>query len=246
MAQRVVVIGAGIGGLTAAALLAKAGFEVTILEAHVYPGGCAGTFYHKGFCFDAGATLAGGFQPGGPHALVGEMLGLTWPVKRVDPAWTVVLPDRHVVRYGDQARWQAERSAKLPALAHFWGLQEYTADAVWKFAARVPEWPPTNPADLLRLASKIRPDMIPIAPLAFSTLSQALDLLGVRDVAARTFLDAQLLISAQVTAAHANGLYSMISMDLPRAGAHHVRGGIGGLAHTLADALQRFGGKILY
>ena len=42
-----VVIGAGIGGLTAAALLLRAGQRVTVLEAHVYPGGSAGTFYHQ-------------------------------------------------------------------------------------------------------------------------------------------------------------------------------------------------------
>ena len=35
------------------------GFPVTVLEAHIYAGGCAGTFYHQGFRFDAGATLAG-------------------------------------------------------------------------------------------------------------------------------------------------------------------------------------------
>jgi flavin-dependent dehydrogenase len=39
--RRVVVIGAGVGGLTAAALLARTGLEVTVLEAHVYPGGCS-------------------------------------------------------------------------------------------------------------------------------------------------------------------------------------------------------------
>ena len=37
--NRIVVVGAGIGGLTTAALLAKAGLDVTVLEAHVYPGG---------------------------------------------------------------------------------------------------------------------------------------------------------------------------------------------------------------
>ncbi len=40
---RVVIIGAGIGGLTAGAVLLKQGWDVTVLEAQVYPGGCAGT-----------------------------------------------------------------------------------------------------------------------------------------------------------------------------------------------------------
>jgi C-3',4' desaturase CrtD len=241
-----VVIGAGVGGLTSAALLAKAGFDVTVLEAHVYPGGCAGTFYHKGFRFDAGATIAGGFQPGGPHEIVGRMLDIRWPVTRVEPAWTVVLPDRTVARFGDGERWLAERVAKIPALERFWGLQEYTADAVWKFAARIPEWPPRDLAGLVRLALKIRPDMVPISPMALASLGQVLDLLGIKDKAARTFIDAQLLISAQVTAEHANGLYGMISMDLPRSGANHVHGGIGGLSKTLADSLVKNGGQILY
>lgn len=71
--SRVVVIGAGVGGLTTAAVLARAGMDVTVLEARVYPGGCAGTFYHQGYRFDAGATLAAGFYPGGPMDLVASV-----------------------------------------------------------------------------------------------------------------------------------------------------------------------------
>ena len=36
--QHTLVVGAGVGGLTAAALLLNAGQRVTVLESHVYPG----------------------------------------------------------------------------------------------------------------------------------------------------------------------------------------------------------------
>src|SRR4051794_20727326 len=149
--RRVIVIGAGVGGLTAAALLAREGFDVTVLEAHIYPGGCAGTFFHKGYRFDAGATVAGGFQPGGPHELVGRFLNIEWPIERIDPAWVVHLPDRTITRWSDVERWRDERDRHLPELRRFWPMQEKAADAVWEFAARVPEWPPASPHDLLRL-----------------------------------------------------------------------------------------------
>jgi len=43
----VVVIGAGLGGLSAGALLAKYGYKVTVCESHYHPGGCAHGFEIK-------------------------------------------------------------------------------------------------------------------------------------------------------------------------------------------------------
>ncbi|XP_072523448.1 inactive all-trans-retinol 13,14-reductase-like [Salminus brasiliensis] len=54
-----IVIGSGIGGMTAAATIAKKGKKVLVLEQHDQAGGCCHTFIEKGFEFDAGLHYIG-------------------------------------------------------------------------------------------------------------------------------------------------------------------------------------------
>ena len=241
--ERVVVIGAGVGGLTTAALLLHAGLPVTVLEAHVYPGGSAGTFFHQGYRFDAGATLAGGFSPGGPHARLAEILGLTWPIQPVDPAWVVHLPGKTITQWADQAQWEAERREKLPGTEKFWRTQEMLAAQSWDIATRPFPWPPASPVDLWTLARAIRPTTLQAAPYLLRSIGS---LAPQDDPDFRLFLDAQLLISAQATAGEANALYGSAALDLPRRGVNHVTGGIGNLARTLAEWFRAHGGELHY
>ncbi len=55
--KKIVVIGAGIGGLACAAQLARSGFDVTVLEKNARVGGRLSGFSAGGFTFDAGPTL---------------------------------------------------------------------------------------------------------------------------------------------------------------------------------------------
>ncbi len=57
MAKNVCVIGAGIGGLTAAAYLAKLGFEVDVYEQNSSVGGKVNLIDENGFSFGTGASL---------------------------------------------------------------------------------------------------------------------------------------------------------------------------------------------
>jgi len=55
--SRVAIVGAGLGGLSAACHLAGAGHDVTVLERAAVPGGRAGSLARDGFRFDTGPTV---------------------------------------------------------------------------------------------------------------------------------------------------------------------------------------------
>ncbi|MCU0490934.1 MAG: FAD-dependent oxidoreductase [Chloroflexaceae bacterium] len=255
MSYDIITIGAGIGGLTAAALLARDGYRVLLLEGHMEPGGCASSFRRKrpdgsSYVFDVGATLFGGFQPGGAHAWVARRLNLRFPVLRMEPAMQVHLPDRVVKRFGDQTRWAEERRSAFPAVAEgaerFWHNQERLADISWRFAGRLPPMPPETSGDLLRLLPAVRPEVAALLPHMGRTVGHELRRYGLHDRALRTFLDAQLLISAQVTADECAWLFGSVALDLARQGVFYAEGGAWSIARTLADALLRDGGELRY
>jgi len=251
-ATRIVIVGAGVGGLTTAALLARAGLDVTVLEAHVYPGGCAGTFYHQGYRFDAGATLPAGFYPGGPMDLVAQAVDIDrWPVRRDDPAMVVHLPDgASVTRYGGHERWAERRRAFGPEAEPFWRWQEATSDALWDLALRMPAWPPQTPGEAAQLArdglawldndlrNRLKPSLL------FDALRSVSAHLRGASERLRLFVDAQLLIASQTTSRHTNALYGASALDLPRRGAVHAEGGMGTIAQTLVEAVRRNGGQV--
>ncbi|NTV97601.1 MAG: NAD(P)-binding protein [Chlorobiaceae bacterium] len=58
----VIVIGSGIGGLTAAALLQERGFSTIVFEKNRFPGGSCSSFRRDGYTFDAGASVFYGFS----------------------------------------------------------------------------------------------------------------------------------------------------------------------------------------
>ncbi|MEN8122641.1 MAG: FAD-dependent oxidoreductase [Bacteroidota bacterium] len=62
MQYDIIIIGAGLGGLTAGAKLAKEGKKILLIEQHDIPGGCATTFKRKDFVFEVGLHEMDGFD----------------------------------------------------------------------------------------------------------------------------------------------------------------------------------------
>lgn len=115
-----IVIGAGMAGLTAAALLARAGRKVLVLEAHDTPGGYAHTFSMRGFRFCAQVHYIFGCGEG--EAIDRFLRDIDAadevPFVRLDPEGF-----DHVVVSGDRVR--------VPN-----GLRKFEA----RLARRYPEW----------------------------------------------------------------------------------------------------------
>jgi len=63
MSKHVIVIGAGIAGLTAGIYARRSGFDVTILEQHAIPGGMCTSWRRKGYLFEGGMHWLCGSNP---------------------------------------------------------------------------------------------------------------------------------------------------------------------------------------
>lgn len=94
MPKKSIVIGAGFAGLSAAANLAKAGFDVTILEKNDQPGGRARQFSANGFVFDMGPSwywMPDVFDQF--FAPFGRKVSDYYSLQRIDPSYCIHFDD---------------------------------------------------------------------------------------------------------------------------------------------------------
>ena len=115
MIRRVVIIGAGMGGLTAALRLAQQGLSVRIIEARPEGGGLASAFEKDGFVFDAGPYILFD-RPGLEWAFrsLGLDLSEHLTLRHIDDVYEVVSSEAAVHFYADGKRTAAGIDAQWP------------------------------------------------------------------------------------------------------------------------------------
>lgn len=104
--EKIIIIGAGFGGLATAAILAKKGHEVVVIEKNDKPGGRANLLERDGFRFDMGPSwylMPEIFEQF--FTLIGEKSSDYYEVEKLDPSYRIYFKDeeepKSVDVYGD-------------------------------------------------------------------------------------------------------------------------------------------------
>lgn len=103
MSERVVILGGGLGGLFTGALLARDGYNVTVIEKNKTIGGGLQMFSRGGIAFETGMHMLGGMRQGGSIRKICDYLDITsqldiLPTDRDCMDSITYLSDGHVYR----------------------------------------------------------------------------------------------------------------------------------------------------
>jgi len=117
MQYDVIVVGAGISGLTAASLLSKRGLKVAVIEKSYNPGGSCGIFKRNNVIFDQGSAMLYGFGEKGfnPHRFVFNCLEEPINVIRHDLLYCVNYEGHRIRFWPDVDRFAEELSGVFPS-----------------------------------------------------------------------------------------------------------------------------------
>ncbi len=116
MHYEAIIVGAGLSGLTAGALLSKRKVKVLVIDRQFKPGGSCGIFKRNQVTFDQGSAMLYGFGAAGfnPHRFVFNVLEEPIDLIKHDILYTVEFEGRRIRFYSDVERFVEELSGIFP------------------------------------------------------------------------------------------------------------------------------------
>ncbi|HZN17979.1 MAG TPA: phytoene desaturase family protein [Micromonosporaceae bacterium] len=240
---RVVVVGAGLGGLACALHLAGAGREVTVVERDPRPGGRAGRLAIDGYQFDTGPTVL--TMPSliaEALAAVGEELPDWLELTRLQPAYRAHYPDGSTLDVITDPERMAAEVARVCGPREADGYRRFVAYArrLWQlerddFIDRNLDTPrDLLTANLLRL----------LLAGAFGRLQPRINRFFA-DPRTRRVFSFQAMY-AGLAPHRALAIYAVIAYLDSVTGVYHPRGGIHAVPRALAGAAEKHGVLIRY
>jgi prolycopene isomerase len=252
----VAVVGAGIGGLAAASLLARAGRSVVLLDRLDRAGGVCQRLECDGYRFDIGATLLTGFGGDGPLASLCATLGISLPIKECDPVIQVALPHHRVSLSAEADRWWPEIRREFPNDEMGWRALAAELEALGEERDRVlqalPALPPEGWGERLRVWRVLTLGRSSVGPehprgvlkRALATPFRATMLRHGLGQASQRVLDASLWFLLLRSAAECSTLEAALALRQLRLGAASIPGGAAALVDAVVEQIQRDGGQL--
>lgn len=242
-----IIIGAGMAGLSTAALLASTGRRVLLLEAIHYPGGCASSYEKDGGTYDVGATTFSGVSPGQPLHSLFRIIGEFKDLLPADPPMGISMDGRMLLRHRDRGKWLREAGEFFGTdQGKFWDNLRHYSDLAYELMASIPYLPPNSPREYFADFGALKPGLLRHLPYLLGSVASSVRRFGLADERFMRFIDAQLLITSQATSERVPFLAGALGLTYPEYPVFSVRGGMLRYARFLEDRIHSFGGEIAY
>jgi phytoene desaturase len=239
----VVVVGAGLGGLSAALHLAGAGRHVTVVEREPFPGGRCGLLRDHGYVFDTGPTVL--TMPeivAEPLAAVGESLEDWLTLHRLDPAYRARFADGSSIDVRADVDEMADEILRTCGAADADGYRRYVEYLRRLYAIEMAHFIARNLDSPLQLA---RPPLARLLAMgAFGRLGRRVASF-VQDERLRRLFSFQAMY-AGLAPADALAIYAVITYMDCVAGVYFPEGGMHAVPRALAGAARAHGVEFRY
>lgn len=246
----VIVIGSGIGGLVAGALLARYGKRVIVCESHTIPGGAAHSFSRQGFEFDSGPSFYCGLSDRhslNPLRQVLDVLGETVPAIAYDPMGHYHFPEGTFPVYGNADRYRAAIAQITPQGAAELVRLEKRLLGLYEALRGIPTLALRADLNLVPvLLSRYLPALIKLLPQLGAVQSSVADLMrDLHDPWLRRLIDLEcfLLSGLKAEGTIAPEVAFMFG-ERTRSVIDYPIGGSGAIVQALVRGLQKWGGTL--